>query len=324
MCHCSGIGCLRGAFPLHTLAHPPLPNPAEMRSSHIALATDEANEQHYEIPAQFYELCLGHRRKYSCGYWPAGVNSLHDSEDAAFALLAERAQLQDGQTIMDLGCGWGSFTLWALATYPNANITSVSNSASQGKHIRSVAASMGAADRLTVITADANPFEGTPGKFDRIVSIEMLDHMRNYEQLFARIATWLKPEGKLFSHTFAHKTTPWFYDSGWMAENFFTNGTMGSEDLFLHFQKDLTVVDRWWMNGKHYGRTCNAWLEKMDANTEAAKIILAKAYGTSGPADPATLERLVNWRLFYLACAEMFDYKDGEEWGVVHYLFERK
>ena len=282
-------------------AHPTPPRArAELRESTVALATEEANEQHYEIPPQFYELCLGHRRKYSCGYWPEGVNTLNDSEDAAFDLVAARAQLKDGQTILDLGCGWGSFTLWALATYPNVKVTCVSNSKSQGAHIRQQAEAMGAAGRLTAITADANVFDAEHGKFDRVVSIEMLEHVRNYEAIFGRVRNWLKPGGKFFTHTFAHKTTPWTYDEGWMAENFFTNGQMPSEDLFLHFQKDMTVVDRWWMNGRHYGRTCNEWLAKMDSNTAAAKLILASAYGSAPASEAEVTKRLVNWRLFYL------------------------
>lgn len=297
---------------------------AELRESPVALATQEANEQHYEVPPAFYELCLGHRRKYSSGYWPAGVSSLDASEDAAFALVAERAQLEDGQAILDLGCGWGSFTLWALEHLPTARVTCVSNSKSQAAHIRERAAAMGAAGRLTAITADANVFDAAAGSFDRVVSIEMFEHMRNYTTLLARVRTWLRPGGKLFVHVFSHKTTPWFYDEGWMAENFFTNGQMPSDDLFLHFQDDLTVVDKWWMNGTHYARTCEAWLAKMDRNTPAVRAVLADAYATGGAAAAATTKKVVDWRLFYLACAEMFAFNGGQEWGVSHYLFERK
>jgi len=296
---------------------------AELRKSTVALATKEANEQHYEVPADFYEFCLGHRRKYSSGYWPKGVDTLDASEDAAFDLLAKRAELQDGQRILDLGCGWGSFTLWALERFPKAKVTCISNSFSQAKHIKARAEAMGAAHRLTAVTADVNVFQTDKDAFDRVVSIEMFEHVRNYETLLARVRTWLKPGGKLFVHVFSHKTTPWFYDEGWMAENFFTNGQMPSDDLFLHFQKDLTVKDKWFMDGTHYARTCEAWLAKMDAHTPTVRQLMSEAYQFPGPDSAETTKKLVDWRLFYLACAEMFAYKNGEEWGVSHYVFER-
>jgi cyclopropane-fatty-acyl-phospholipid synthase len=296
---------------------------AELRKSTVALATQEANEQHYEVPADFYEFCLGHHRKYSSGYWPQGVTTLDASEDAAFELLAQRAQLQDGQRILDLGCGWGSFTLWALERYPKVQVTCISNSFSQAKHIKARAEAMGASHRLNACTADVNVFQTDKDAFDRVVSIEMFEHVRNYETLLARVRTWLKPGGKLFVHVFSHKTTPWFYDEGWMAENFFTNGQMPSDDLFLHFQKDLTVKDKWFMNGTHYARTCEAWLAKMDAHTDTVRELMSQAYQFPGADSSETTKKLVDWRLFYLACAEMFAYKNGEEWGVSHYVFER-
>ncbi|XP_059141799.1 uncharacterized protein LOC131929550 [Physella acuta] len=294
-----------------------------LRVSPIATDTEDANKQHYEVPTEFFVSVLGKRLKYSGCIWPKEVTKLDEAEDATLALYCERAKVEDGQTVMDLGCGWGSLTLYILEKFPKCQVTSVSNSKTQKVLIEERAEKMGASDRLKVITADANVYT-TSDTFDRILSIEMFEHMKNYESLFHRVSTWLKPNGLLFLQIFCHKHHPYAFDvkpgsdTEWMAKNFFTGGTMPSSDLFLFFQDDLSLVDSWVINGSNYSKTLEAWLEKMDACKEQVAEIFDKAYGDGAK------QQIFNWRLFFIFCSEVFGYKGGNEWHISHQLFKKK
>jgi cyclopropane-fatty-acyl-phospholipid synthase len=292
---------------------------ASMRRAPIALLPEKANEQHYEVPSSFFGQVLGKRRKYSSAWWPSGVVDLDAAENAALATTAERAELADGQRILELGCGWGSLTLWMAEHYPRARITAVSNSHSQRAHIEAEAQRRRLAN-VKVITADVTAFD--PGAhFDRVVSVEMFEHLRNWPEMFRRVAGWLEPGGRFFMHVFVHRSTPYAFeardDSDWMARHFFSGGMMPSDDLALRFQDDLKLRARWRWDGTHYGRTAEAWLANMDARRAAVWPILAQTYG----ADRAGLWWM-RWRLFFMSCAELFGYDQGREWWVAHYLFE--
>jgi cyclopropane-fatty-acyl-phospholipid synthase len=279
-----------------------------------------ANEQHYEVPSAFFEQVLGPRRKYSCCYWPNDVTDLDGAEEAALRLTCERADLADGQTILDLGCGWGSLSLWMAEHLHGARIVAISNSSSQRRYIEAQAAARGLTN-LSVVTADMNAFDSAE-RFDRVVSLEMFEHMRNWRTLFRRIHGWLRPGGRFFMHVFCHRDTPYlFEDNGeddWMSRHFFTGGMMPSDDLALRFQDRLSLVRQWRWCGLHYEKTANAWLTNMDSRRDAILPILAECYG----ADQADLW-WQRWRLFFMACAETFGYDGGERWWVSHYLFER-
>lgn len=294
---------------------------SELRGEPIARDTQAANAQHYEVPAAFFALVLGPRLKYSSAYWPDGVTTLGAAEDAMLALTAERAQLADGQRILELGCGWGSLTLYMAERFPHARIIGVSNSASQRAFILRQAAARGLTN-VDIVTADINAF-APDGTFDRIVSVEMLEHVRNHRTLFSRIASWLRPEGRFFAHVFAHRRFAYtFEDAGradWMARHFFTGGMMPSAGLFFHLQDDLEVEAHWNLAGTHYERTANAWLDNLDARRDEVDRALAAAYGAA--AAPVWRAR---WRVFFMACAEMFGYRDGREWLVSHYRFRRR
>ncbi|GGA78270.1 cyclopropane-fatty-acyl-phospholipid synthase [Arenimonas soli] len=293
----------------------------ELRRSPIAIQTAAANEQHYEVPARFFELCLGKRLKYSSAYYPTGRESLDEAEEAMLALYGERAELADGQRILELGCGWGSLTLWMAARYPKARITGVSNSNSQREHILAQAAARGL-DNVEILTRDVVQLDLPEESYDRVVSIEMFEHMRNYRHLLANIARWLRPGGKLFVHIFAHRHLMYPFltegDDNWMGRYFFTGGLMPSADTLLHFQQDLAIEDRWLLPGTHYQRTADHWLENQDRNQAQVLEVLAGAYGIENA------ERWSQrWRMFWMACAELFGYEEGRQWLVAHYRFRK-
>jgi len=287
-------------------------------ASPIAIETQAANAQHYELPTRFFQLCLGPRLKYSSCYYPTGAETLAQAEDAMLALYGERAQLADGQRILELGCGWGSLTLWMAERYPQASITAVSNSATQRAHIEGECRARGLRN-VTVLTRDVNALELPPQAFDRCVSIEMFEHMRNYDALFGNIARWLAPGGRLFVHIFCHRTLMYPFEAegedNWMGRHFFTGGLMPSADTLQLAQSHLPLQERWLLPGTHYQRTANHWLQRQDDHRGPVMAVLREAYGT----DAARWHQ--RWRMFWMACAELFGYADGSEWQVGHFRF---
>ena len=294
----------------------------ELRRSPIAIETAAANEQHYEVPTRFFELCLGKRLKYSSCYYANGDEDLDTAEEAMLALYGERAELADGQRILELGCGWGSLTLWMAQRFPNARITGVSNSRTQREHILAQAAKRGLGN-VEIITCDVNRLELPEGEFDRTVSIEMFEHMRNYGLLLAKLSRWLNDDGQLFVHIFAHRHLAYFFEDrereDWMTRYFFSGGIMPSETLLANFQDHLVLTRQWWVDGRHYEKTSNHWLAGMDASRHEIMALFRTCYGNEQAA--IWFQR---WRMFYMAVAELFGYDHGREWGVGHYLFSKR
>lgn len=287
----------------------------------VAPMPARANEQHYEVPAAFFAEVLGPRRKYSSAYFPSGTESLAQAEESALDATCRRAGVEDGMRVLELGSGWGSLTLWMAERFPHARITGVSNSVSQRRYVAREAQRRGLRN-VRLVTADMNEFDAGE-RFDRVVSVEMFEHMRNYRVLFERIRGWLAPRGRFFMHIFCHRAAPYeFTDAGegdWMSRHFFSGGMMPSEGLPLRFQSHLEHVDLWRWSGLHYERTANLWLANLDRSREAVMPILADVYG----ADAASLWWM-RWRTFFMACAELFGYRRGQEWWVAHHLFERR
>jgi len=297
---------------------------ANLKTRAIADVPEKANEQHYEVPADLYLLSLGKYLKYSAGYWPEGVNTLDASEKAALEQVCERAELVDGLDILDLGCGWGSLGMYVAAKYPKSRVTCMSNSTSQRGFIEARCKERGIKN-LTVITADMNVFAPPKEAFDRVLTIECFEHMKNYQRLLKMVSSALKPKiGKLFVHIFVHKDTPYHFgedgDDGWMSREFFSGGTMPHDHMLMRFQDDLSIEQHWANNGNHYAKTSEAWLSKFRANKNKGVMdVLGKTYGKENAG-----VWYVKWSLFFIACAEMFKFNDGNEWYVGHYLFVKK
>jgi cyclopropane-fatty-acyl-phospholipid synthase len=288
---------------------------ADMARYPIATDTADANAQHYEVPTEFFRLCLGPRLKYSSCLYDAGANDLAAAEVMALTETCAHADLRDGQRVLELGCGWGSLSLWMADRYPASTITSVSNSATQRASIEAAAAERGLTN-LTVITADMNDFE-TESRFDRMVSVEMFEHMSNWRALLARVKGWLEPDGRAFLHVFSHRDHAYRFDADdpddWIAKYFFTGGIMPSHDLIRAFPDLFEVEADWRWSGAHYQRTANDWLANFDRHRDEIDRILRPVYG----ADTEVWKR--RWRLFFLATAGLFGDRGGETWGVSHY-----
>ena len=292
----------------------------ELKTMPVAIETQAANDQHYEVPPDFFIKSLGKHLKYSCCYWPDGTNNLDEAEARMLELTCERADLSNGQTILELGCGWGAISLWMAEHYPQAKILSVSNSTDQRKYIQDRASERGIKN-LEVQTCDMNQFD-IDRTFDRVVSVEMFEHMKNYEKLMDRISHWLKPDGRLFVHIFSHKKYAYHFEtegeSNWLGKHFFTGGIMPSDDLLGYFNRDLKIDQQWQVNGLHYHKTAEAWLENMHIHEREIRKIFGDTYG----ADQAT-KWWVYWRIFFMACSELWLTNRGEDWIVSHYLFRK-
>jgi len=284
---------------------------ASMRAGPVAPVPEKPNEQHYELPPEFFRLVLGRRMKYSAALFPPGVTRLDDAEEAMLRLACERAGVEDGQEILELGCGWGSLSLWIAERHPRCRIVAVSNSAPQRAWIEARAPA-----NLRVVTADMNSFDAG-ARFDRVVSVEMFEHMRNWAELLRRIAGWLRPDGRLFLHVFRHATRAYAFGAegadDWMGRHFFTGGIMPSHGLLRRFDDSLAIEEEWTVDGTHYARTAEAWLANLDARRREALAVLERVHGAGAR------RQLRRWRIFLLACAECFGFANGTEWGVSHY-----
>lgn len=297
---------------------------ASLMSSPLAINTKDANEQHYELPAEFFHLVLGKNRKYSSSYYDESTKTLDEAEDLALDITCSRAEIQDGMRILELGCGWGSLTLYMAKKFPQSKIVAISNSSSQKAYIDSEAKKRNLSNVL-VLTRDVSMLESLAlefDSFDRVMSLEMFEHFKNYEILLKKVSDVLSPGGKLFVHIFTHKDYPYPFETGgddnWMGKYFFTGGQMPSHHLLYSFQKDLYLSRSWIWDGIHYQKTCEAWLVNMDQNKEAISKIFQDTYPTE------SLQWFNRWRVFFLSCAELFGYQKGQQWIVSHYLFEKK
>jgi len=294
----------------------------ELKGMPVAVQQDAANEQHYEVPTEYFTDVLGKHRKYSCCLYTKKGMSLEEAEKEMLEVCCERAGLQNGQSILELGCGWGSLCLYLAEKYPKSCILAVSNSKTQKEYIDGMAASKGLTN-LKVVTEDVVKFQSQANLYDRVVSVEMFEHMKNYQELLKRISTWLKPGGYLFVHIFVHRLgLPYHYlvesEEDWMTKYFFSGGTMPSSDLLLHFQDDLSIQNQWYVNGIHYSKTLEDWLIRHDTSKSKIMPLFQETYGKD-----QALKWFVYWRLFYMACSELFAYENGERWGVCHYLFKK-
>jgi cyclopropane-fatty-acyl-phospholipid synthase len=293
----------------------------DLKQRPLAEDTRAANEEHYEVPTAFFLRCLGRRLKYSGCYYPSGTESLDQAEEAMLALYVERGRIADGQEILELGCGWGSFSLYLAERFPGSRITGVSNSRTQKEFIDAEAKKRSLSN-LTILTRDMNTFDIDTARFDRVVSIEMFEHMKNYQALMAGIARWLKSGGLLFVHIFTHRKVAYHFvareRSDWMARYFFTGGQMPSHELLTRFQERLSLLSDWTVNGTHYQKTAEAWLSNMDSHRGEIMPIFRETYGKKN-----ALKWWAYWRVFYMSCAELWGYRRGEEWIVSHYLFKK-
>lgn len=292
----------------------------ELKRAPIAVHTKEANEQHYEVPSGFFKLVLGKNLKYSSAFFPDADADLDRAEDSALATTIERAEIRDGMRILELGCGWGSLTLAMARRFPNSRITALSNSSSQREFILSKAASEGLKN-VEVLTRNIVDENSLPAdEFDRLVSVEMFEHLKNYEALFERISVWLKKDAKMFVHIFTHREFPYPFETdgedNWMGRYFFTGGQMPSHDLLLFFQDRLRIEKQWAWDGTHYARTADAWLANQDRNRDEVMKVLSQTYGEQEAA-----RWFHRWRMFFMACSELFGFEKGNQWGVSHYLF---
>ncbi|XP_028807031.1 (S)-coclaurine N-methyltransferase [Neltuma alba] len=292
-----------------------------LREMPIAIETDKPKVQHYELPTSFFKLVLGKNLKYSSCYFSSASNTLDDAEEAMLELYCERSRIKDGHTVLDVGCGWGSLCIYIAKKYSNSRVTGICNSTTQKAYIEEKCRDL-MLQNVEIIVADISTFE-MDASYDRIFSIEMFEHMKNYKDLLKKIAGWLKEDGLLFLHHFCHKAFAYHFEDknedDWITRYFFTGGTMPSANLLLYFQDDVTVVNHWLVNGKHYAQTSEEWLKRMDQNLTSIKPIMESTYGKE-----SAVKWTVYWRTFFIAVAELFGYNNGEEWMVAHFLFKKK